>query len=150
MRRVIALALIAALTAGVAVPVAEAYHHGSPAVAIGTAVGFVLAAPFLIVGSLLAPLVPPYRYPPAVVESPVAVPHPAYSAPAYRAPGYAPVARPARAIALQSATGSYATTVEYPTGRYVLEGDGISVAYRWAWIPNPPPPPAADAPPPAR
>jgi hypothetical protein len=29
----------------------------------------------------------------------------------------------------------------YPHGRYVLRGDGITVAYRWVWVPNPPPSP---------
>lgn len=36
-------------------------------------------------------------------------------------------------------------TVEYPTGRYELRGDGVTTPYTWVWIPNPPPPP----PPPA-
>src|SRR5262249_13647200 len=47
---------------------------------------------------------------------------------------------------------SYAPTssqgvVEYPGGRYELRGDGMTVAYRWVWIPNPPagPPGAAPA-----
>jgi hypothetical protein len=140
MRRIIALALVAALIVGFAVRAAEA-HHGSPGVVIGTAVGLALAAPFLIVGSLLAPLAAPppaYRYP-AVVEHPVVVP-PAYAAPA-------PVA--VRAAPLPSPPRSYATIVEYPHGRYVLRGDGIHVAYRWVWIPNPPPPPPADDAPPA-
>lgn len=142
MRRIIALALVALLTVGLAGPAAEAYH-GSPGIVIGTAVGLALAAPFLIVGSLLAPLaVPPvpYRYP-AVVESPVVAP-PAYAAPAYAAPAYAAPA-PVRAVALQSPPPrTYATVVEYPHGRYVLRGDGINVAYRWVWIPNAPAPPA--------
>jgi hypothetical protein len=153
MRRIIPLALVALLTVGLAVPTAEAYH-GSPGIVIGTAVGLALAAPFLIVGSLLAPFaVPPvpYRYP-AVVESPVVAP-PAYAAPAYAAPAYAarayaapayaaPAPVPSRAVALQSPPRSYATVVEYPHGRYVLRGDGIHVAYRWVWIPNAPAPPA--------
>ena len=36
--------------------------------------------------------------------------------------------------------------VVFPEGRYVLQGDGIDVPYRWVWIPNPPtapPPPNA-------
>jgi hypothetical protein len=137
MRRIIALALVAALTTGFAVRAAEA-HHGSPGVVIGTAVGLALAAPFLIIGSLLAPLAgppPPYRYP-AVVEQPVVV-APAYAAPAYAAGRAAPLPSPPR---------SYATIVEYPHGRYVLRGDGVNVAYRWVWIPNAPPPPPDDAP----
>ncbi len=140
MRRIISLALVAALTVGFAVRAAEA-HHGSPGVVIGTAVGLALAAPFLIVGSLLAPLAGPplaYRYP-AVVE------RPAYAAPTYAAPAYAsPAPAPAWAAPPQSPPRSYPTTVEYSHGRYVLRGDGINVAYRWVWIPNAPPPPPAD------
>ena len=44
--------------------------------------------------------------------------------------------------------------VEYPGGRYELRGDGMTMAYRWVWIPNPPSGPpgsksAASGPPPA-
>lgn len=46
------------------------------------------------------------------------------------------------------------TVVNYPTGRYELRGDGITLPYYWAWVPAqayiaapvgspPPPPPAA-------
>lgn len=33
--------------------------------------------------------------------------------------------------------------VVFPEGRYILQGDGVNVPYRWVWIPNPPtaPPP---------
>jgi len=38
--------------------------------------------------------------------------------------------------------GSYGSSasgvVEYPGGRYVLRGDGMSSPYAWVWIPNPP------------
>jgi hypothetical protein len=37
--------------------------------------------------------------------------------------------------------------VEYPEGWYQLQGDGVSVAYHWVWIPRPPPPPVAAVPP---
>jgi hypothetical protein len=33
--------------------------------------------------------------------------------------------------------------IEYPTGRYELQGDGIWTPYRWVWIPKVPPPPLA-------
>jgi hypothetical protein len=36
--------------------------------------------------------------------------------------------------------------VEYPGGRYELRGDGMTVAYRWVWIPNPPAGPPGSAP----
>jgi hypothetical protein len=68
--------------------------------------------------------------------------YPPYSYP-YASPGYAPVsvqAAPAPAAAWAPAQGE----VVYPHGRYVLTGNGASVAYRWVWVPNPPPgqPPA--------
>jgi hypothetical protein len=36
------------------------------------------------------------------------------------------------------------SVIEYPTGRFELRGDGITVPYRWVWVPKPPsaPPPA--------
>ena len=36
--------------------------------------------------------------------------------------------------------------VIYPHGKYLLEGDGVSTAYRWTWIPSatPPPPPPVE------
>src|SRR5262249_61467248 len=38
--------------------------------------------------------------------------------------------------------------VQYGTGRYELRGDGVTVPYRWVWVPDPPPgPPVAAAPP---
>ncbi|HMH51120.1 MAG TPA: hypothetical protein VK548_12870 [Candidatus Acidoferrum sp.] len=38
------------------------------------------------------------------------------------------------------------SVVEFPTGRYVLQGDGTTVPYSWVWIPNPPTAPPAAAP----
>ena len=35
------------------------------------------------------------------------------------------------------------SVVELPTGRWELRGDGISVPYRWVWIPSPPTTPPA-------
>jgi hypothetical protein len=36
------------------------------------------------------------------------------------------------------------TVVEFSTGRYVLQGDGMTTPYMWAWIPNPPTAPPLD------
>ena len=36
--------------------------------------------------------------------------------------------------------------VVYPTGKYVLHGDGINDPWQWVWIPAAPPPPAPPAP----
>jgi hypothetical protein len=38
---------------------------------------------------------------------------------------------------------SMPTVVEYENGFYELRGDGMTVPYRWVWIPKPPPPPPA-------
>jgi hypothetical protein len=35
----------------------------------------------------------------------------------------------------------------YAHGRHLLLGDGVTVAYRWVWVPNPP---AGPPPPPPR
>jgi hypothetical protein len=37
-----------------------------------------------------------------------------------------------------AAPSSMQNVVEYPGGRYELRGDGMTIAYRWVWIPNPP------------
>jgi hypothetical protein len=113
MRRLIALALVVALTLAFTAPTAEA-RHGHVVVDIGTAVGLALVAPLIIVGSILSPLVyqpPVYAYPPPVVERPVVLQQPAYAAPAYAppprayaAPAYAPPPRAYAAPAYASAT----------------------------------------------
>ena len=146
MRRLIALALVVALTLALTAPTAEAWH-GHVVVGIGTAVGLALVAPFIIVGSILSPLVqqpPVYAYQPPVVERPV-LQQPVYGAPAYAAPAYAPPppAYAPRTAALQPPPASQPNTVQYPHGRYELRGDGVRTAYQWVWIPNVPPPPAA-------
>ena len=147
MRRLIALALVVALILLLTAPAAEA-RHGHVGVGIGAAVGLALAAPFIIVGSILAPLVhqsPVYAYPPPLVERPVGVREPVYAAPAYPPP---PPAYASRTVALGPPPGSYSTTVQYPHGRYELRGDGVQTAYHWVWIPNAPPPPPPPAAPP--
>ena len=157
MRRLIALALVVALTLAFTAPTAEA-RHGHVVVDIGTAVGLALVAPLIIVGSILSPLVyqpPVYAYPPPVVERPVVLQQPAYAAPAYAppppayaAPAYAPPPPAYASLTLQPPPASHPTTVQYPHGRYELRGDGVRTAYQWVWIPNAPPPPPAPAAPP--
>jgi hypothetical protein len=147
MRRLIALALVVALTLALTAPTAEA-RHGQVVVGIGAAVGLALVAPFIIVGSILSPLIyqpPVYAYPSPVVAPAYASPPPAYVAPAYAPP---PPAYASRTVALQPPPASHSTTVQYPHGRYELRGDGVRTAYQWVWIPNaPPPPPPPTAPP---
>ena len=146
MRRLIALALVVALTLALTARTAEA-RRGHVVVGIGAAVGLALVAPFIIVGSILSPLVnqpPVYAYaPPVVVQPPVY--RAGLCAPAYAAPAYAPPA-PAyasRTVTLQAPPASHSNTVQYPHGRYALRGDGVRTAYQWVWIPNAPPPPPA-------
>ena len=72
----------------------------------------------------------PYGYsPPAVYTAPPPV---VYAPP--------PVVAPA------PAAPDYQREVVYPHGKYVLEGDGVSTAYHWTWIPSaaPPPPPPVE------
>jgi hypothetical protein len=145
MRRILAVLLVVTCVVALASPAAYAGGHGAR-VALGLAT-FALFAPFIIVGEVLAHAVPPYRAPAVVVAPPPLyyVPAPTYYAapPAYAAaPGYANQAYNAPAPVQPR-------VVQYPHGRYVLQGDGITTAYRWVWIPNPPspPPPAAPAPP---
>jgi hypothetical protein len=63
-------------------------------------------------------------------------------------------AAPAPMVAAPSPSYSMPTIVEYENGFYELRGDGVTVAYRWVWIPKvpaPPDPPPAVAPaPPAQ
>ena len=65
------------------------------------------------------PYYPPYlyAYPYPVYSPPVVVVEPA---PIYVAPPAPPVQR----------------EVVYPTGRYVLHGDGVYSPYQWIWIPQ--------------
>ena len=58
------------------------------------------------------------------------------------------------APSMSSAPYAMQTMVEFPGGRWILQGDGYSVPYRWAWIPSPPTdapsaPPATPSAPPA-
>jgi hypothetical protein len=63
----------------------------------------------------------------------------------YAAPQY--VAAPAPAVAAAPPPPA-PPVVEHETGRYELRGDGLTVPYRWVWVPNPPTaPPEAAAPP---
>src|SRR5262245_54753307 len=142
MRRLIAFAVAVTFIAVVIAPPAEAGHH---AVAVGVAatIGFALAAPFLLLGATLAPLVPPplpvAPYPAAVVVArPVVAPRPVYAAPAAavtvaRPAPVAPVGGMAVAPARAASTlpASIQTTVVYPHGRYELRGDGVRAAYHW-------------------
>ena len=88
----------------------------------------------------------PYYYPPPIYYAPAYYPPPAYygQSPTYGAPvGYA---SPAATVSVAPAQPTQ-NVVQFATGRYELRGDGVSMPYRWVWIPNPPtaPPQAAPA-----
>ncbi len=103
----------------------------------------VFVAPFVPFVSYGAPSVvyaaPPILYsapPPVVYQAP-----PSYgSAPIYAPPPtvYAPPSAPASAPAVQQDVELLRREVVFPSGRYVLRGDGVSAPYTWVWIPNPP------------
>src|SRR5437667_8077660 len=65
-------------------------------------------------------------------------PFPVYDAPMYPAPTYmvAPTPPPMRRV------------IDYPEGRYELQGDGVTSPYVWVWVPNPPSAPPSPPPPP--
>src|SRR5207247_11400615 len=71
----------------------------------------------------------------------VVIVQPSYYAPypvVYAAP---PVVYAAPPVVYTPAAPVIQREVVFPHGRYVLQGDGVTVAYRWVWVPNPPPPP---------
>ena len=135
MRRILAVLLVVTCVLAVGAPVADAGGRGAARAAIGLAT-FAIFAPFIIVGEAIAHAVPPYRAPAVVVAPPPVsyAPPPTYYAapPAYGNQGYI------------ASAPAQPRVVQYPHGRYVLRGDGITSAYQWVWIPNPrsaPPPP---------
>jgi hypothetical protein len=81
---------------------------------------------------------PVYYAPPAYYEPPAS-----YSAPINYGPltSYAPPRSPTVSVA----PAPMPSVVQFPTGRYELRGDGVSMPHTWVWIPNPPTaaPPAA-------
>jgi outer membrane protein OmpA-like peptidoglycan-associated protein len=128
MRRILVVLLVATCVIAFASPAAHAGGDGVARVAIDLAT-FAIFAPFILVGEVLG-LSAPYRAPAVVVA-----PAPVYSSP----PDYVRQADAAPAPAQP-------TVIQYPHGRYELQGDGVADAYQWVWIPNPtipPPPPGA-------
>lgn len=62
-------------------------------------------------------------------------PGPAY-APAYGPAVYGPGV--GGAVALAPSPPPTPSVIQYPSGRWELRGDGLTIPYRWVWIPNPP------------
>ena len=79
----------------------------------GAFLGAALAAPYYY---------SPYPYAYQGYSTPAYAPAPAYQTQAYVAP-------------------SVQREVCYVGGCYRLQGDGVTVAYQWVWLPNAPPPP---------
>jgi hypothetical protein len=50
-------------------------------------------------------------------------------------------------LALAPPTPPTPSVIQYPTGRWELRGDGLTIPYRWVWIPNPPAAPPTPPPP---
>lgn len=109
----------------------------------------VVVVPFVPFVSYAAPSVvyaapPVYYAPPPIVYAPP----PVYAAPPYAGPP--PVTYPPPAAPVSSPppapvhappshdVASLRREVVFPSGRYVLRGDGTSTPYTWVWIPNPP------------
>jgi hypothetical protein len=150
MRRILAVLLVATCLVAVAAPAVHAGGRGPARAVIGLAT-FALFAPFIIVGEVIAHAIPPYRAPAVVVAPPPVsyAPGPAYYAPppAYGGP---PAYTAAPAYANPAPAPVPPRVVQYPHGRYVLRGDGITTAYQWVWIPNPPSAPPAAPPAPSQ
>ena len=148
MRRIVTVVLIAVFLVASTAPATHAggHGHGLGRGVIGLA-AFAIFAPFIIVGEVLAHTVPRVVVAPAPVyysPAPVYQAAPVYDSapPVYSAPStYAHQAYAAPA-------STQPRVIQYPHGRYVLEGDGAVTPYKWVWIPNPPiPPPPVGAPP---
>ena len=131
MRRLVAVVVLGTLLVGTVA--APAYAGGAAydaALAFGAFALFtqILLAPFLVRPLYAAPAPVAYASPPAVYASVT----PTYAAPTTYAAPSAPRVLVAREV------------VVHPHGRYVLRGDGVTLAYQWVWVPSPP----AGAPPP--
>jgi hypothetical protein len=86
-----------------------------------------------------------YSPPVAYASTPAPAPPAVYTINVYNPPPppAQPMVQPAviyepPAPAVSEAPSRPQDVVEYDGGRYELRGDGITVAYRWVWIPNPP------------
>ena len=88
-----------------------------------------------------------YYAPPLGYASPSAYDAVGYDAPVAYAP--APVSYGPTTGAISLAPAPPPSVVEFPTGRYELRGDGMTVPYNWVWIPNAPTLPPDELPPPA-
>jgi hypothetical protein len=124
MRKLTAIVAVGAIFLTLLPAPAHAHGAAGAALALGAfAVFSVLFLPFALLSAAVAAPAPVVYAPPAPVY---ASPPPVYAAQTYA-----------------TAPPAISREVVYPHGRYVLYGDGVTVAYRWVWVPNPPPPGSA-------
>jgi len=138
MKKIVTMGTVLVALVGLAPAAANAGGGTATNIALGLssfAVFNQLIGGFGLFGARVASAAPVY-YPAAVYAAPAPAYY-YYSAPAVT---YAPPPPPAPAPP---------TEVVYPHGKYMLRGDGVTVAYQWVWMPNPPPPPPAPPAPPA-
>ena len=148
-RKILGLALVATLSLALASPVSAAsrgapgggfhgghggFHHRGGFRGSCCWGGAFVGGVFL--GSALAyPYYPYYPYPY------YAYPYYAYPYPVYQGPAYAPTP-----VYQEQTQVTIAPSVQrevcYVGGCYHLQGDGVTVAYQWIWMPTPPVPPA--------
>jgi hypothetical protein len=143
MKKIVAIGILLVTLITAWAPSAQAGAAVDAALALGAfAVFNQLLAGFGLFGvpwAYAAPAYYPSYYRPAYPYPPYAYAPPVYTAPPPRYYAAAPAATYAPPAAAQ-------TEVVYPHGRYVLRGDGTTVAYRWVWVPSPPPTPPPAAP----
>ena len=133
LRKIISLVLVGVLSLAFAAPAfADGFrggshqgfhrgsHHGFHR--FGCCFGPVFVGGLFLGTALAAPYYYPYSYAYPGYSAPVYAPAPAYQTQAYVAP-------------------SVQREVCYVGGCYRLQGDGVTVAYQWVWLPNAPPPP---------
>jgi hypothetical protein len=82
-----------------------------------------------------------YAPPPAYGPPPMYSGPPAYAPPVSATYAPSPPPQPP----LQQDVDPTPRDVVFPSGRYVLRGDGITTPYTWVWIPNPPTAPPGGA-----
>lgn len=116
------------------------FHHrpfGSRVVVFAPFVPFgfgYYGAPWLVYSD------PPAYSPPPRIGYPTSIAYgsPYAPPPAYAAPPPAAYAPPPPSAPPQQDAEPLQREVVFPSGRYVLRGDGINAPYTWVWIPNPP------------
>src|SRR5712691_3689120 len=137
LRKIVGLVLVGVLSFALAVPASadgfrggshHGFHHGSHQGfhhgfhRFGCCFGPVFVGGLFLGAALAAPYYYPYPYAYPGYSAPVYAPAPAYQTQAYVAP-------------------SVQREVCYVGGCYHLQGDGVTVAYQWVWVPTAPPPP---------